>query len=142
MLRVLGLDWSGFFIMGSYLVTIVDQADIPMDAFKVAAILSFTRIPLAILTLFYISKVKIKTIYIATSTTLRYKTLSLITFYSLGKSLISLFNSIGAWMVVVRLYLGHEYSLSLFGETIGSWMTLAGMVILYTGYSLGMAQVP
>lgn len=119
MLRVLGLDWSGFFIMGSYLVTIVDQADIPMDAFKVAAILSFTRIPLAILTLFYISKVKIKTIYIATSTTL----------------------SIGAWMVVVRLYLGHEYSLSLFGETIGSWMTLAGMVILYTGYSLGMAQV-
>ena len=45
-------------------------------------------------------------------------------------------------MVVVRLYLGHEYSLSLFGETIGSWMTLAGMVILYTGYSLGMAQVP
>ena len=45
-------------------------------------------------------------------------------------------------MVVVRLYLGHEYSLSLFGEIIGSWMTLAGMVILYTGYSLGMAQVP
>ena len=45
-------------------------------------------------------------------------------------------------MVVVRLYLGHEYSLSLFGETLGSWMTLAGMVILYTGYSLGMAQVP
>ena len=88
MLRVLGLDWSGFFIMGSYLVTIVDQADIPMDAFKVAAILSFTRIPLAILTLFYISKVKIKTIYIATSTTLRYKTLSLIAFFSLGKSLI------------------------------------------------------
>ena len=44
-------------------------------------------------------------------------------------------------MVVVRLYLGHEYSLSLFGETIGSWMTLVGMVILYTGYSLGMAQV-
>ena len=71
MLRVLGLDWSGFYIMGSYLVTIVDQAEIPLDAFEVSAILSIIRIPLAALTIFYISRVRIKLIYIATTSVLR-----------------------------------------------------------------------
>ena len=71
MLRVLGLDWSGFYIMGSYLVTIVDQAEIPLDAFEVSATLSIIRIPLAALTIFYISRVRIKLIYIATTSVLR-----------------------------------------------------------------------
>ena len=71
MLRVLGLDWSGFYIMGSYLVTIVDQAEIPLDAFEVSATLSIIRIPLAALTILYISRFRIKLIYIATTSALR-----------------------------------------------------------------------
>ena len=72
MLRVLGLDWSGFSVMGSYLVTIVDQAEIPLNPFEVSATLSVIRIPLAVSTLFYISRVTIKLIYLATSSILRY----------------------------------------------------------------------
>ena len=72
MLRVLGLDWSGFSIMGSYLVTIVDLAEIPLNPFEVSATLSVIRIPLAVSTLFYISRVRIKLIYLATSSILRY----------------------------------------------------------------------
>ena len=74
MLRVLGLDWSGFFIMGTNLVTIVEEAKVPMNPFNAAAALSVTRIPLSIVTMFYISKVKIKTTYFVTSTILRYQT--------------------------------------------------------------------
>ena len=67
MLRVLGLDWSGFFIMGSYLVAIVKASDVPLDSFVVSAGMSSYRILLAVVALFYMSKVKMKSLYIATS---------------------------------------------------------------------------
>ena len=144
MLRVLGLDWSGFSVMGSYLVTIVDQAEIPLNPFEVSATLSVIRILLAVLTLFYISRVRIKLIYVATSSILRY--LTKINYHSKGK-----FHpaqrytfcpfSFGAWIVVVRLSMGQNFSVTIFGEILTSWMSMAGMVLVYTGYSLGMAQV-
>ena len=70
-LRVLGLDWSGFYALGSYLVTIVEDSQVPLEPYSVAAALSTYRIVLAFLTLLYISKVKTKHLYVATSTLLR-----------------------------------------------------------------------
>ena len=144
MLRVLGLDWSGFSVMGSYLVTIVDQAEIPLNPFEVSATLSVIRILLAVLTLFYISRVRIKLIYVATSSILRY--FAKINYHSKGE-----FHpaqrytfcpvSFGAWIVVLRLSMGQSLSITIFGEILTSWMSMAGMVLVYTGYSLGMAQV-
>ena len=44
-------------------------------------------------------------------------------------------------MVVLRLTMGHNVTTNIFGEFLASWMSMAGMVVVYTGYSLGMAQV-
>ena len=139
MLRVLGLDWSGFFIMGTNLVTIVEEAKVPMNPFNAAAALSVTRIPLSIVTMFYISKVKIKTTYFVTSTILRYSNSD----YSLIICIVLQFFmfSLGAWTVVLRLCLGEDTSTSTFGESLASWITLVGMVMVYVGYSFGMSQV-
>ena len=37
--------------------------------------------------------------------------------------------------------MGNEAAESMFGETVASYMTMAGIAIFYTGYGLGMAQV-
>ena len=52
-----------------------------------------------------------------------------------------IFNSVGCWIVVLRLGMGNEAAESMFGETVASYMTMAGIAIFYTGYGLGMAQV-
>ena len=44
-------------------------------------------------------------------------------------------------MVVLRLTMGQNVTTNIFGEFLASWMSMAGMVFVYTGYSLGMAQV-
>merc|ERR1712241_667197 len=44
-------------------------------------------------------------------------------------------------IVVLRLGIGKETVAALLGETVASYMTLAGIGLLYTGYGLGMAQV-
>ena len=49
--------------------------------------------------------------------------------------------SLGAWTVVLRLCLGEDTSTSTFGESLASWITLVGMVMVYVGYSFGMSQV-
>ena len=49
--------------------------------------------------------------------------------------------SLGAWTVVLRLGLGEDTSTSTFGESLASWITLVGMVMVYVGYSFGMSQV-
>ena len=141
MLRVLGLDWSGFFIMGTNLVTIVEEAKVPMNPYNAAAALSVTRIPLSIVTMFYISKVKIKTTYFVTSTILRFE----VPYYDYSLTIYLVLQffmfSLGAWTVVLRLCLGEDTSTSTFGESLASWITLVGMVMVYVGYSFGMSQV-
>ena len=67
MLRILGLDWAGFFILGSYLVVIVKASSVPLDSFVVSAALSSYRIVLALLALLYMSKVKMKNLYVITA---------------------------------------------------------------------------
>ena len=44
-------------------------------------------------------------------------------------------------MVVLRLTMGQNVTTNIFGEFLASWMSMAGMVFVYAGYSLGMAQV-
>ena len=53
--------------MGSYLVVIVKASNVPLDSNVVSAALSSYRIVLALLALLYMSKVKMKNLYVITA---------------------------------------------------------------------------
>ena len=115
------------------------QAESPIDPYKAAAYLTLMRLPFTLMMLTYISRVNIKSIYMATS--------------SLA--------GLGSLAVAIRLYFGIEGTALLVGEDVAVWMAVAGKIMMYagelillhlqrtnfisnlirTGFSLGQAQV-
>ena len=87
------------------------QSESPVDPYAAAAWLTLMRLPLTLMMLTYISRVKIKSIYATTS--------SLVT--------------LGSLAVAIRLYLGMEGTTSLMGEDVALWMAVAGKVMMYAG---------
>lgn len=82
-----------------------------MDPYKAAAWLTLMRLPLTLMMLTYISRVKIKSIYLVTSS----------------------IASMGSLAVAVRLYFGIEAMAVIIKEDVAIWMAVAGKVMMYVG---------
>ena len=81
-----------------------------MDPYQAAAWLTFLRIPLAFLMLIYISRTKIRQLYAMTA------------------SLVCLGSLTVASKLLVRLELTR-----MLGETVTSWIPVAGLTMMYAG---------
>ena len=81
-----------------------------MDPYQAAAWLTFLRIPLAFLMLIYISRTKIRQLYVMTA------------------SLVCLGSLTVASKLLVRLELTR-----MLGATVTSWIPVAGLTMMYAG---------
>ena len=82
-----------------------------MDPYAAAGWLSFLRIPFTIMMLLYISRTKIRQLYVMTSTLVW----------------------LGSLTVASRLYFGIDAKTEILGETVASWMPVAGLTMMYAG---------
>ena len=55
-LRVLGLDWGGYFDTGSHMVLIIKECDLALEPYSLAAGLSLLRVPIIFSTFFFINR--------------------------------------------------------------------------------------
>jgi len=118
-LRFLGLDWGGFFIVGTFMVQIIKKTELPLDSFNAAAGLASYRVPITLLTLLYMAKVKQRPTYLSTT----------------------FITGFGTMIVAMKGLLGSSALCMASGENIVTWMPLIGLVIFYTGSCLGMSQM-
>ena len=118
-LRIFGLDWSGFCTLGAYQVLIVMQSQTPVDPYNVSAILGLLRILSAFAAITYISKVNVRTLYFVTSVVA----------------------GLGTTLVGLRLMMTKNPFGNGIGEHLYTWMPLIGFSMYYIAIGGGMSQI-
>lgn len=113
----IGLDWGGFPALAFYMHTILENITIPFDTYTIAIFLAAYRTVVAIAFSFVVSKLPRR-----------------ITYLTAG--------SMSA--VALAIQAGYAWFSPYFPEAYKSyltWIPLAGMIIQYTGFSLGYGTI-